>query len=398
MKIAFYNHTSDMSGAEISLLLTAKHLKKAHPILFAPEGPLLQKARSQGIEVTALSSFRARMTRNPFMLIGYAMGMLLAGWKLARQLKRSEADLVHANSIRAGIMAGLFRWFHGLPVIWHVRDMPPRGFMGQLIRRFAARSAQAVIGISDSVLYAMEHESLVDKCHLVHNGVELKQADPAERRENREKVRAELETSQDAQVLAIIGQIAPWKRQEDAIEAFSTLVREGRNCVLWIVGEAKFRPENERYLAHLHERVKDLQLHNHVKFTGYREDVLEICCGADLLLLCSEDEPFGRVIIEAMSQGTPVIASRGGGVPEIIEQGRSGWMYETGHIQELTDRIRQVLDDDRLWRSLSHNGQQRAADRFSIQQTAEKVEFIYQQLLNRPGTRAYEHRQAKEMM
>lgn len=127
MKIAFYNHTSTISGAEISLLLTAKHMTEASPVLFAPEGELLAKARSYGIEVCPLPSFRARMTRNPVMLAVYAAGTWWAGWKLARTIRRSGVDLIHANSIRAGIMASLFRWYHRLPVVWHIRDMPPQG-------------------------------------------------------------------------------------------------------------------------------------------------------------------------------------------------------------------------------------------------------------------------------
>ncbi|MGV7643106.1 glycosyltransferase, partial [Mycobacterium kansasii] len=80
---------------------------------------------------------------------------------------------------------------------------------------------------------------------------------------------------------------------------------------------------------------------------------------ADLLLLCSDHEPFGRVIIEAMSQGTPVVGTRGGGVPEIIEHGMSGFMYEIGNTDELAQYIRQILDDKAVWSLLSQNGQER---------------------------------------
>lgn len=92
--------------------------------------------------------------------------------------------------------------------------------------------------------------------------------------------------------MVIIGQIAPWKRQEDAVEAFSRLFREGRQAYLLIVGEAKFRQENEEYLISLKQKVKTLRLEDKVIFTGFREDVLEICCAADLLLLCSDMNPL----------------------------------------------------------------------------------------------------------
>ncbi|CAM3322961.1 MULTISPECIES: glycosyltransferase family 4 protein [Paenibacillus] len=398
MKVAFYNHTSAISGAEISLLLTAKHLTRAEPILFAPEGELLQKARDQGLEVVALPSYRARMTRNPFLLLIYVMGMLLAGWRLALLMKKSGVDLIHANSIRAGIMAGMFRWYHRIPVVWHVRDMPPEGMMGRVIRKFAGSSAGALIGISEPVLQAMEHPSLTGKCHLVHNGVEIKPFRAEERQSIRERIRRELGTPQEAEVMAIIGQIAPWKRQEDAIEALSRFFREGRQAYLWIVGEAKFRQENEDYLTSLKEKARSLGLEQHVIFTGFREDVLEICCGADLLLLCSDREPFGRVVIEAMSQGTPVVGTRGGGVPEIIEHGKSGLMYETGNIDELKHNIRLLLDDPQNRAMLSRGGQERAEERFSIMQTSHRVELIYQQLLTKSGREQSRRQQAKEFM
>ncbi|WP_454193073.1 glycosyltransferase family 4 protein [Paenibacillus sp. Marseille-Q7038] len=398
MKIAFYNHTSMVSGAEISLLLTAKNLTEAHPIIFAPEGELLQKAQSEGIEVVALPSYRARMTKNPFLLVIYMMGMLWAGWKLALLMRKSQVDLIHANSIRAGMMAGLFRWYHRLPVVWHVRDMPPQGIIGKLIKRLAGSTAQAIIGISESVIQGIEHPSLAERCYLVHNGVELKSYTSEEKQIIKASIRSELTTPQEAQVLAIIGQIAPWKRQEDAIESFASLVREDRNVVLWIIGEAKFREENERYLGSLQEKVTALGLEDKVKFTGFREDVLEICCAADLLLLCSDHEPFGRVIIEAMSQGTPVIGTRGGGVPEIIEHGMSGFIYEIGNTDELTHYIRQVLDDQGIWSSFSHNGQERAKEMFSITQTSQKVERIYKKLLTRPGIELIERQREKEIV
>jgi L-malate glycosyltransferase len=399
MRIAFYNHTSTVSGGEISLLLTARHLTKAHPILFAPEGELLQRARSQGLEAVVIPSFRARLTKNPLLLVIYVFGMLWAGWRLALLMKRSQVDLIHANSIRAGMMAALFRWYHRLPVVWHLRDMPPKGLIGRLIQKLAVHTTQALIGISESVIHSMDHPSLQERCHLVHNGVELVHFNAGEKDEIRARLRSEFQTPRDAKVLAIIGQIAPWKRQEDAIEAFSRFAVEEPEAVLWIVGEAKFRQENERYLERLKARARTLKIEDKVRFTGFRDDVLEICCAADLLLLCSENEPFGRVIIEAMSQGMPVVGTRGGGVPEIIQSGESGLLYETGNIEELTQCIRQVLKDKRMWLTLSDNGQERVRDHFSIKQTSQKIELIYQQLLSKPGMKQVEQQQhARELV
>ena len=99
-----------------------------------------------------------------------------------------------------------------------------------------------------------------------------------------------------------------------------------------------------------------------------------------------------------MSQGTPVVGTRGGGVPEIIEHGMSGFMYEIGNIDELGHYIRQVLDDQVIWTLFSLNGQERAREMFSIKQTSHKVQQIYKELLARPGVEFIERQQAKEIV
>ncbi|MCA0755686.1 glycosyltransferase family 4 protein [Paenibacillus sp. N4] len=395
MKVAIYNHTSLVSGAEISMLLTAKSLTKAHPVIFAPEGEVLERARKQGTAVLAIPSYRARMSKNPFRLMRDALGMALAGWRLSVLLKKQQVDVIHANSIRAGIIAALFAWHHRTPLVWHLRDMPPQGLIGILMKRLADTTSHAFIGISESVLSHFRHPRLEGRFHLIHNGVELQETDEGERRRHRQNIRAELGTPQDARVAVIIGQIAPWKRQEDAIRAAAELIGKGDDFYLWIVGEAKFRKENEEYLAGLKRMVEQLNIGNRVVFTGFRDDVLEICCAADLLLLCSDNEPFGRVVIEAMSQGTPVIGTRAGGVPEIIQHNESGLLYPVADTGKLAELMRAVLSDEKLRRRLGGNGQTRVKEEFTIARTAEKVEKVYARIARREGAagRSFDRRE-----
>lgn len=397
MRIAFYNHTSAISGAEISMLLTAQNLIKAHPIIFAPEGELLQRARNNGLEVRDIPSYRARLTKNPIRLLKDVTGMLWAGWRLAGVLKKEKVDLIHANSIRAGIMAALFIWFHRIPIVWHLRDMPPQGIFGKLIKKVASLTTRSFIGISNSVLENFQHPSLKGRLHLIHNGVELRHFSPADRDRIHSKIREELKTPSGSKVLTIIGQIAPWKRQEDAIKAAAQLIAEGEDVYLWVVGEAKFRIENERYLEMTKQLAEKLNIKERVIFTGFREDVLEICCAADLLLLCSDNEPFGRVIIEAMSQGTPVIGTESGGVPEIIKHDECGYMYPVGNVSLLVDYINKVLKNKEVWSRLSDTAKLRAETDFSIIKTAQKVEQLYDSILSSsiPGHSDVQH--AKEM-
>ncbi len=377
MNVAFYNHTSDVSGAEISLLLTARHLTDTTPVIFAPEGELLERAREADIAVEPVESYRARMSKNPLKLAAGMLGMLKSGFRFSRAVRKKQVQAIHANSLRAGMMASLFTWHHGLPVIWHVRDMPPGGLMGKAVNLLAWMSGSSVIGISEPVTQGFARKALAGRLHLIHNGVELKEMNEREKRHHRQNIREELSTPQKAKVAAIIGQITPWKRQEDAIEAVSRLWENGHDVYLWIVGEAKFRQENIEYEIALRNRAEELGIAHRVRFTGFRKDVMEICAASDLLFLCSDNEPFGRVIIEAMSQGIPVVGTRAGGVPEIIEDGESGFLYETGHVEQLVHLAGRLLADDLQRVRMGRNAADRVKTLFTIQRTAARVEEVY---------------------
>ncbi|WP_159882547.1 glycosyltransferase family 4 protein [Paenibacillus puerhi] len=383
MNIAFYNHTSVVSGAEISLLLTAAHLKDSHAILFAPEGELTERAETMGIQVVRIPGYRARLSKNPLRLFKDMIGMLWAGHAFARALKAHRIDLVHANSLRAGLMAALFVWLHRKPLVWHVRDNPPQGMFGRAIGLVARRTTAALICISEAVKQGFQGSRLADRLHLIHNGVALKEFDEAAKKEHRRRIREELNTPQEAPVLAIIGQIAPWKRQEDAIHALKHLRKSGHQAQLWIVGEAKFRQENKDYWDYLHKLADEFELAPYIKFTGFREDVMEICSAADLLLLCSDQEPFGRVLIEAMSQSIPVVGTNAGGVPEIVVHDSCGLLYPVGDVNALTLHVNKLLQSPALRISMGRRAAARVRENFTIQDTARKVEALYEKIV--PG-------------
>jgi glycosyltransferase involved in cell wall biosynthesis len=384
MKVGFFNHTGDVSGAEISLLLTAKHLKMAQPVILAPAGELLERARRLGLETAEVPGCAPRLTRNPLRLLAGLTGMLKAGMQFAKTAQLLQVDIIHANSLRAGIMASMFGWLHRCPVIWHVRDMPPSGAIGSVIRRLAALTARAVVGISESVLKGLDSGKLKDRLFLVHNGVEIREISELEKRMWKKRIREELGAPMSAKVLVIVGQITPWKRQEDAIGAARILLEKGHDVYLWIVGEAKFRKENWAYWAKLQHLAKQGVLNGRVKFTGFRNDVTEICCAADLLFLCSDQEPFGRVLIEAMSVSVPVVATDAGGVPEIVEHGVSGLLYPVGDVRALAENAEKLLTNDLFRKQAGMAAAERVREHFTIGVTVARLENVYRLVLQRP--------------
>ncbi|RXZ81484.1 glycosyltransferase [Paenibacillaceae bacterium] len=383
MKVAFYNHTSDISGAEISMMTAASHMTRATPTVYAPPGELLHRASSAGIAVSPVESYRARMSRNPLRLLKDMLGMMGAGLRFARQVRRSDVDIVHANSLRAGMMASLFGWLHRRPVLWHVRDIPPKGLIGLGTNLLAATAAAGVICISAPVAAPFSRRLLRNKLRLVYNGVQYRLVSDTERFSFRHALRSELNTPVDSAVMVIIGQIAPWKRQQDAVIAAARLIESGHDLYLWVVGEPKFRQENEVYYADLQALAGQLGILQRVRFTGFREDVTEVICASDLLVLCSDNEPFGRVVIEGMAQQVPVVATRSGGVPEIIEDGINGLLYEVGDVTRLVKHASRLLSDTEYSREIGRAGAERVSRHFTAQGTTKQVEEIYEAILDK---------------
>lgn len=395
MKVGYYNHTSDVSGAEISLLTMASHLQDAEAVLLGPAGELADRARANGIPYAVVPGYRARLTRNPLRLLRHAFGMAAEGRRLAKLIRELELDIVHANSIRAGLIVSLFARPKKLPVVWHIRDHMPQGLVGKLVRAVAARSASSLVCISEAVRQGTgdlagrtarrsapgaARSAPRELAAVIHNGVALGHADEADREADRVRIRRELGASPGTVVVTIIGQIAPWKRQEDAIEALRLLLARGLDTQLWVVGEPKFREENIAYAERLKTMAAAADLAGRVVFTGFRSDIREICRAADLLVLCSDNEPFGRVLIEAMGEGIPVVGTRAGGVPEIVTEGASGLLYEVGDVGALADRIGELIAQPARRLAMGRAAYDRARRKFGIASTVAKVEALYREL------------------
>ncbi|KPV39354.1 glycosyltransferase [Alicyclobacillus ferrooxydans] len=383
--VMYYSHSGDISGAEISLLLTMQGLTRTRAILVAPNGELTDRAEKMGIRTIIQNSYRARMTRNPIKLLIGLLGTCAAGLRLRKLVGELHPQIVHANSIRAGLIAILATIGRETKLVWHVRDQLPLNVVGRWVRRVAAYTTDCLFFISNDI----QKNFLSDmnrrvRSQVVYNGIEL---DAAPRRPS---IRGDLGVSSDTFVVGVVGQIAPWKRQRDAITAFAQLRKSHPKCELWIVGSPKFRPENVVYEADLLDYAASLGVENEVRFFGFQEDVLSFMDEMDVLLVTSKNEPFGRVVIEAMLMSKPVIGTRGGGIPEIIADGVTGFLVQTGDTEMMANLLDWLQRNVSLRTNLGRAGYERVVSHFSIQRTCAELELAYADLQD-PGSRAITH-------
>jgi len=173
-----------------------------------------------------------------------------------------------------------------------------------------------------------------------------------------------------------VGRFAPQKNHRLLVEAFAQALARLPSMELWLVGEGSLRPQVE-------EQVQKAGLVEHVRFLGLRRDIPELLSQADALLLPSDWEGVPLVVLEAMAAGKPVVATKVGGVPELVEHGVTGFLVPPGDPGALAEAILQVASSGELRRQMGEAGWERVRERFDIRQTARAYGELYLGLLEK---------------
>jgi glycosyltransferase involved in cell wall biosynthesis len=188
------------------------------------------------------------------------------------------------------------------------------------------------------------------------------------------------EVSAGIPVVGLVGRIAPWKGQHVFLDA-ATIVRKRFPEVRYqIVGAPLFGEYD--YEQRVRRQCAELGLDDVVEFTGFREDVADLIARFTVLVHASTvPEPFGQVVLEGMMAGKPVVATRGGGVTEIVVEGETGLLVPMGDADAMAAAIMELLEDHHRARGMGEAGRRRALSEFTIDRTARQVEAIYERLL-----------------
>jgi glycosyltransferase involved in cell wall biosynthesis len=350
LRVLFVNHTGAASGAEYALVGLARGVQRRHRVVVAcpSQGPLAQLLDEAAVQRTSVPAFEASLrldpVQTPVNLLRLAAGGV-ALWGAARHLR---ADLVHANTPRAGLIGGIARLLGGPPVVVRAHEALAPSPLGRQVRRVLGHSASAVLTVSKEVARSFNQGLDRPLATHVYNGVDLDRFDPA--RVPAAGVRRELRIPAGAALLAHVAQITPWKGQDTSIQALAQLRREGIDAHLLLVGEVAFsgrgvRYDNEGYLRDLHALVVQHELTGRVHFLGQRDDVPGLLKEIDLSLLPSWDEPFANVMLESMAMSTPLLVSDVGGGPELVEDGVSGRLLAPKRPEVWAQAIRELLAD-----------------------------------------------------
>ncbi|HEV7481966.1 MAG TPA: glycosyltransferase family 4 protein [Solirubrobacterales bacterium] len=383
-RVLYLNHTSQMSGGEHSLMLLLGGLPdEVLPILACPEGSLEQAGKAAAVPWVPVRGTAGSLKLHPVYTPAAVRDLMRAALEVRQAGDELSIDLIHANSIRAGLVAALAHRIGGPPLLAHIRDVLPPGAMSTMTTRLLAAEADIVVANSE---YTRRHLPLRGggaRTTVVHNPVDLDRFDSDQ--VDATAVRRELGLGEGARLLAVVAQITPWKGQDTAIRTLAGLRERGHDAHLALAGSAKFvdkatRFNNEAYRRELHELSAGLGVEDHVSFLGERGDVPAIMAASEALLMPSWQEPFGRAVIEAMAVGTAVLATDVGGTTEIVSDGVDGLLLAPEDPDPWIAALDRLLADRAHRDRLAAAGHARAAA-FSVANHVGALLEIYSEIV-----------------
>lgn len=385
MKVLLVNQSGQLGGGELSLLDIARHLGSRATVALLSEGPLVDRLAAAGVRTvtirTAPEVLAVRREDRGFP-VRVAIGAATAAARLAR-LARSH-DLVYANSQKAFVLASLAAVLARRPLVWHLRDILSTGhFSPANIRRTVAlanRIARGVIANSRATADAfVQAGGRASRLRVIYSGVD---PTPFVTLTNHDLSAARSRLVRPGQpVVGVFGRLSPWKGQHVAVEALAALP----DVHLLIVGAPLFG--EAAYAARLPELADRLGVSERVSLLGARSDVPLLMGLVDIVIHTSiEPEPFGRVLVEGMLAGKPVVATRGGGAPEIVDDGVTGRLITPGDPQALAAAVRELLDDSAVRERMGESGRERATRLFHLQRTLAQITDAIAALMADHGT------------
>lgn len=376
MRVLYINHVSQMSGAEHSLLELLKALPRdeVEPVVALPgEGLFEEKLKAIGIETVHAPLVRLKKSLAPNFLATAVLRLYRSAQQLACLVKERDISCIHSNSTSAHFVGGRVGTKTGRPAIWHVRDVASIPVGSKMLGRTATR----IVAISHAVRDALVRQGLPeDRIQVVHNGVDVWRFNPET---DGSQIRQEHRVPTDGFVFGMLAQMVPWKRHDLFLDAAGEVSTRHPQTRFWVVGDDLFG-DHPDYIAALRRQVCSRGLADRVSFFGYRSEIPNIIAGMDAVVVPSDCEPFGRVVIEAMAMAKPVIATRAGGPMEIIEEGKNGFLISPGEVGELAAAMDQLVANPQLGSRFGAVARRRVVDAFDIRRTVKATCEIYREV------------------
>jgi len=335
----------------------------------------IQKLKSEGIE----------FIQCPFLLRRInIIKDLKAFFDIFRVIKKNSPLIVHTHSSKAGFLGRLAAKLAGIPIIVHTpHGHVFFGYFGPLktkvfiiLEKLASRITDKIVALTnrekeDHVRLRIAND---DKFIVIHSGVELKTFKEFPFNE-KQYFKKELGIPENFLVVGTIGRLVPVKGPEFLIEAAKYIIPKYPNTYFLFSGDGHLK-------QNLEEKASVLGIKNNIIFLGWRDDIAEIISVYDVFVLPSLNEGMGRVLVEAMALGKPIVASNVGGIPDLVTHGKNGFLVPPKDPEELAKYIQILLEDGERREKMGLAGKDMVKN-FSSEIMVDRIAELYKELMTR---------------
>jgi len=314
----------------------------------------------------------------------------LALIRLYGVFRREKFDICHTHTAKAGVLGRIAAFAAGVPVIIHTpHGHNFYGYFGPVFSKIIVAVERLISKFTAkiTVFTELEKEDFIrfrvtrpEKISLIYQGLELDSSTNAcmnacmnaciRVQPDTSKIKDQLGIKPNEYAVGMVGRLEPIKGPKYFVEAAALVAGDLNNVKFLIIGEGSLRRKLERYAETLGIREKCI-------FTGWREDTPAIMSILDILVLPSLNEAVGMVLIEAQSKGIPVVASRTGGIPEVVRDNHSGILVSPGSPDELAEAIKRLLKDERMRKQMGDNGLDWVKGKFGAEAMVEAISDLY---------------------
>ncbi|HEY9301917.1 MAG TPA: glycosyltransferase [Phormidium sp.] len=376
MKILFLDQSGNLGGAELCLADIAKLYSGDCLVALFSDGAFRKLLEHHCIPVQVLTETSIPIRKDSTLIQGVSsIRSLIPLVTKVANLARGY-DLIYANTQKALVIGALASLYSNRPLVYHLHDILSTDHFSYTNRRIAVTLAnwfaRLVIANSKATQAAfVEAGGRRDIVHIVYNGFDLKHYSRFSSPDillDINQIKQNLNWN-DRFIVGHFSRLSPWKGQHVLLNA---LAHCPENVAALFVGDALFG--EQEYAKSLYQQTEALGLEKRVRFLGFRTDVVPLMSACDLIAHTSTaPEPFGRVIVEAMLCGKPVVAAAAGGAVELIEDGRTGWLSSPGDVTQLAGIIRTAQNQPNDTQAITKAAQLQARQAFNGEQTNQHI-------------------------
>lgn len=376
-RILFVHSSAELYGSDICLFELVTRLPNSYEkiVVLPEEGPLAKRLRDKGIPVivTSLGVIR-RQYIHPLRIFIFLFRSTYSIVRLIAIIEKERIDLVHTN-VSVVVSASIAAFLTKRPHVWHIREIfPTSGVITKSLMRFIDKFSDKIICISMAV---KEQLKFSEKAVVIYDGIDTKEI---KKNVDRNKLREEFNINKSDFIIGTIGRINLIKGQKYLIKSMAEISKTRKDVKLFIVGDV-YR-NNVKFKLELVKAVNELGIRQYVFFTGFRDDIYDVLSSFNIFVLASSlPEGLGKVIIEAMMMGKPVVATMSGGPSEVVIDGETGFLVPPKDPEKMAEAISKLLNNEGLRKRFGRAGRKRVKKLFSIETKVEKIVNIYGQVL-----------------